>query len=634
MKLHTQLPLLVTWNLQLIVSLLAFKPRLIIQLDSAGCGRLRYSRPQKHTVPFHVEGSDDLYVGATNMVYRINLEDSRIVENFTLEVTGGQNCLESLCENIITVIVEFQDSLFVCGTNAQMPLCWKLYPQVGNQSGSVIKNRDGTGISPTVYTQNSISLSVDGDLYAATPLDSAGSSLQFRRKGGRRTSVWMYEKWVTDPTFISASWVRRVDDPDQEKIYVFFRERNSDSSAEADPWISRIGRVCKVDEGGSKRYFQNMWTSFLKARLMCGIPEESLYFNRLQGVYVQHANDWRRTRVYALFSSSWNSTAICTYTMGQIDKVFENSSFKGLYGEIPNPRPGMCVPDSRSLPQSTIKVIQSHPEMSDWIHSNHRHAPLYISTVNYTRIVVDRVLAADGRPHNVLFLATDQGMIHRVLEDGSTAFIISETHLSNQSACLQFMRLDSRKRKLLMGFADQIVQLDLQRCQDYNGSCADCVLARDPYCAWNGSACTTAVPGSIQNIADGTTNVCTQTGEDQSRHRALPSDPPAITYSVPLDVPFYLTCPVHSLHANYSWEHPAGSAPCPKTQSECLYLIPAVKEEDNGTYKCVSMERDYTRVLKSYQLRPSNTGSALRDSVSGLAVAVVSTLLNGALLSE
>ncbi|KAG7468250.1 hypothetical protein MATL_G00140920 [Megalops atlanticus] len=626
MKLHTQLPLLVAWNLQLIVSLLAFKPRLIIQLDSAGGGRLRYSRPQKHTVPFHVEGSDDLYVGATNMVYRINLEDSRIVENFTLAVTGGQNCLQTLCENIITVIVEFQDSLFVCGTNAQMPLCWKLYPQVGNRTGRVIKNRDGTGISPPIYTQNSISLSVDGDLYAATPLTALAHRCSF---GGRVAA----EPASGYPTFVSASWVRRVDDPDQEKIYVFFRERNPDTSPEADPWISRIGRVCKVDEGGSKRYFQNMWTSFLKARLMCGIPEESLYFNRLQDVAVQHARDWRRNRVYALFSSSWNSTAICTYTMGQIDRIFENSSFKGFNDEIPNPRPGMCVPDSRSLPQSTVKVIQNHPEMSDWIHPNHRHAPLYISTVNYTRIVVDRVLAADGRPHNVLFLATDQGMIHKVLEDGYTAFIISETHLSNQSACLQFMKLDSQKRKLLIGFTDQIVQLDLQHCQDYNGSCADCVLARDPYCAWNGSACMPAVPGSIQNIADGTTNVCTQTGEDQSRHRALPSDPPAITYSVPLDVPFYLTCPVHSLHANYSWEHPAGSAPCPKTQSECLYLIPAVREEDNGTYKCVSTEQDYTRVLKSYQLRPSNTASALRDSVSGLAVAAVSTLLNCASLS-
>lgn len=61
----------------------------------------------------------------------------------------------------------------------------------------------------------------------------------------------------------------------------------------------------QVDEGGSKRFFQNMWTSFLKARLVCGFPDESLYFNRLQDIFVMHADDWHDTRIYALFSSSW-----------------------------------------------------------------------------------------------------------------------------------------------------------------------------------------------------------------------------------------------------------------------------------------------------------------------------------------
>lgn len=50
----------------------------------------------------------------------------------------------------------------------------------------------------------------------------------------------------TEPTFVSASWVQRKDDPDNEKIYVFFREKNSDHNREADPLISRIARVCKV----------------------------------------------------------------------------------------------------------------------------------------------------------------------------------------------------------------------------------------------------------------------------------------------------------------------------------------------------------------------------------------------------
>lgn len=51
-----------------------------------------------------------------------------------------------------------------------------------------------------------------------------------------------------------------------------------------------------------------MWTSFLKARLVCGFPDDSLYFSRLQDIYVMHADDWHNTRVYALFTSSWCNT--------------------------------------------------------------------------------------------------------------------------------------------------------------------------------------------------------------------------------------------------------------------------------------------------------------------------------------
>lgn len=50
----------------------------------------------------------------------------------------------------------------------------------------------------------------------------------------------------TEPTFVSASWVKRKEDPENEKIYIFFREKNSDQNPEADPWISRVARVCKV----------------------------------------------------------------------------------------------------------------------------------------------------------------------------------------------------------------------------------------------------------------------------------------------------------------------------------------------------------------------------------------------------
>ncbi|XP_056138133.1 semaphorin-7A isoform X2 [Lampris incognitus] len=580
-------------------------PRRVLSPDRI-CGRLEYPVYQNHTVFFHRDGSDELYVGGTDYVLKINVDDNQVIEG--------------LCYNVVTVIQEFQDSLFVCGTNGYKPKCWKLYSRVHNQSREIVESYEGTGISPFAYTQNSLSLTADGDLYTAAPLGSDGRSLQFRRKAGGRANLWMYDNWVSEPTFVAASWVERKEDPENDKIYVFFREKNSDSSPEADPWVSSVARVCKVDEGGSKRFFQNIWTTFLKARLVCGFPKESLYFNHLQDVYVVQAEDWHNTSVYALFTSSWNSTAVCIYSMAKIDEIFESSTFKGYQKDIPNPRPGTCVKNSRSLPLATVLVIKDHPEMKDWIHSVHHLNPFYISNNNYTKIAVDRVQAADQRIYNILFLATDSGKIHKVLESDSEAFIISETHLSNHSA-IHSMRLDTKKKKLIVGFSEQIVSLDLQKCQEYNSSCEECVLARDPYCAWTESGCTSNTSGGIQNISGGETNVCRQTVEGPKSlnrtKRETPSPSPLSSravHSVPLDIPFYLSCPIDSYHAAYTWEHNGRSSPCLQMQSSCLHLIPAMAQESYGTYRCVSTERDYTKVVKEYQLTRQPIGEPIRNS--------------------
>lgn len=46
------------------------------------------------------------------------------------------------------------------------------------------------------------------------------------------------------------------------------------------------------------------------------------------------------------------------------------------------------------------------------------------------------------------------------------------------------------QRSLYVGAASGIVQVPLASCARYT-SCYDCILARDPYCAWDGRACRT-----------------------------------------------------------------------------------------------------------------------------------------------
>ncbi|XP_068595551.1 semaphorin-7A [Brachionichthys hirsutus] len=585
----------------------ADNPRILIK-DSITDG-FQYQVYQNHSVFLYLEDSEEMYVGGTDFVLKIDVDSYHIIEELSLTTTE-QQCKEGPCQNVITVIEKFQDSLFVCGTNGQKPQCWKLFSPVNNQSHEII---EGTGISPFMHTQNSLYLSVEGDLYSAAPLDTDGSSLQFRRKAGSRTNVWMYDKWVTEPTFISASWVKRKEDPDNEKIYIFFREKNGDVNPEADPWITKVARVCKVDEGGSKRFFQNMWTSFLKARLVCGFPEESLYFNRLQDVYVIHAEDWRDTRVYALFTSSWNSTAVCIYSVGMIEEIFENSTFKGYDKDVPKPRPGTCVKNSRSLPLATVNVVKDHPEMTDWVHSIRRASPFYVSSNNYTKMAVDRVQAADQSMHSILLLSTDSGRMHKVLEVGSKPFVISETQLSSRSS-VQSMKIDSKRKKLVVGFSEKISTIDLQRCREYGDTCEDCVLARDPYCSWTRLGCSPTVLGGIQSITDQDIRVCIKSVKEPLSLSVTPSPVDLRTvHSVPLDVPFYLSCPINSYHAVYTWKHGNQTSPCLQMQSNCLHLISAMTQENYGNYECISKERNYTTARKKYQLTEQKVPETQND---------------------
>lgn len=85
-------------------------------------------------------------------------------------------------------------------------------------------------------------------------------------------------------------------------------------------------------------------------------------------------------------------------------------------------------------------------------------------------------------------------------------------------------------------------------------------------------------------------------------------------HAVPLGVPFYLSCPIDSYHATYTWEHGGQRSPCLQMQTNCLHLIPAMEQENYGTYKCVSKEKGFTKVVKNYQLMEQKIGETTTGS--------------------
>lgn len=57
-----------------------------------------------------------------------------------------------------------------------------------------------------------------------------------------------------------------------------------------------------------------------------------------------------------------------------------------------------------------------------------------------------------------------------------------------------FLYITFLQQKLYLGSNIGISQMPLHRCDVYGKACAECCLARDPYCAWDGSQCSRYFP--------------------------------------------------------------------------------------------------------------------------------------------
>ncbi|GCC39642.1 hypothetical protein chiPu_0023924, partial [Chiloscyllium punctatum] len=58
------------------------------------------------------------------------------------------------------------------------------------------------------------------------------------------------------------------------------------------------------------------------------------------------------------------------------------------------------------------------------------------------------------------------------------------------------MEISVKRQQLYVGSRVGVAQVKLHQCETYGNACAECCLARDPYCAWDGSSCTRYLPAA------------------------------------------------------------------------------------------------------------------------------------------
>ncbi|NWI40989.1 SEM4B protein, partial [Picathartes gymnocephalus] len=507
---------------------------------------------------------------------------------------------------------------------------------------------------------------------------------------------WLQDPAFVGSAYLRESLPVGNPEGDDDKVYFFFSETGKEFDYFENTIVSRIARVCKGDQGG-ERVLQRRWTTFLKAQLLCSHPEDGFPFNVLQDIFVLTPGElhWRETLFYGVFTSQWNkgglgSSAVCAFPMRSVQRAFSglykevNRETQQWYtdtGPVPDPRPGMCITShtrhlkinsSLQMPDRVLNFIKDHFLMDSPVRSQ----PLLLqSHQRYQQIGVHRAQGLHGT-YDVLFLGTDDGRLHKAVRVNHGVHIIEEIHLFPDGQPILQLLLDqdqagARARGhwgaqptwgsgtetwegrgvqeptpltpvclLPQGLVyaatyTAVAQVPFANCSLYR-SCGECVLARDPFCAWSWGACRRVTPHPpahpqlwAQDIEDADTErLCQLANASHPRPRILlppASGTPCQQIQLPPNAVRPLPCQLLSNLASRHWLHDGAPVNASYLVLPDGALILVGSPERAGTYECWSLEEGFRKLMASYcvsvqepALGPANSGrkvAAGRDTL-------------------
>ncbi|KAJ0057016.1 hypothetical protein NL108_000850 [Boleophthalmus pectinirostris] len=550
------------------------------------------------------EDQDRMYVGCKDHVLSMDINN----------ITSGT--LKHGCGNFIRVVQPYNRThMFMCGSGAYSPVC--VYINRGRRPERYRVAVDRAG-GDTLHLQLHFLTPEESRSAAALPtypeesqyqelfsgmyIDFMGTDAAIFRSLTKRNAVRTDQhnsKWLSEPIFIDAHLIPDGTDPNDAKLYFFFRERLTDNSGNTKNIHTMVARVCPNDIGG-QRSLVNKWTTFLKARMVCSVLEEDgteTHFDELESVFLLETDQPKGLLVFGVFTSTssvFKGSAVCMYNMADILTVFNgpfahrdgpNFQWVAFQGRIPYPRPGTCpggafTPDiqtTKEFPDDVVTFVRNHPVMFNSIYPVGRR-PLVVRTgadYKYTAVVVDQVAAADGN-YQVLFLGTDKGTIQKVI-------VLPTNQTLQEDLILE--ELEVFKQQLYVSSEFGVSQVSLHRCQAYGEACADCCLARDPYCAWDGLSCSRFYPTGKRNAAE------------------------MVQYGVKNNTTF-LECIPKSPQASIRWLIQRDNDRRKEVKlsdrvvsTEHGLLIRSVQLSDQGLYYCLTTENNFKRTVAKIRLR-------------------------------
>uniref|UniRef100_A0A8C5E062 Semaphorin-3C n=1 Tax=Gouania willdenowi TaxID=441366 RepID=A0A8C5E062_GOUWI len=596
------------------------------------------------------EDQDRMYVGCKDHVLSMDINN---ITHGTLKVfwpastskveecqMAGKDPTHG-CGNFIRVVQPFNRThLFMCGSGAYSPVC--AYINRGRRPQEQVfhidsKSESGKGRCSFNPRVNTVSVMLNQELFSGMYIDFMGTDAAIFRSLTRRNAVRTDQhnsKWLSEPIFIDAHLIPDGTDPNDTKLYFFLRERLMDNNGNTKNIHTMVARVCPNDIGG-QRSLVNKWATFLKARMVCSVLEEDgteTYFDELESVFLLDVDQPKSLLVFGVFTSTssvFKGSAVCVYNMADILTVFNgpfahrdgpNFQWVAFQGRIPYPRPGTCpggafTPDihtTKEFPDDVVTFIRNHPVMFNPIYPMGRR-PLVVRTnadYKYTSVAVDQVMAADGN-YQVLFLGTDKGTIQKVIVLPSNQTLHEDLILEELEVFKPLtFDLFALQQQLYASSEFGVSQVSLHRCQAYGSACADCCLARDPYCAWDGLSCSRFYPSGKrrsrrQDVMHG--NPLTQCrGFNLKAYRNAAE---MTQYGVRNNTTF-LECLPKAPQASIRWliQRDNDRRKEVKLSERVIstdhgLLIRSLQPSDQGMYYCLTTENSFKRTVAKIQLR-------------------------------
>ncbi|XP_075918385.1 semaphorin-4C-like isoform X2 [Petromyzon marinus] len=498
---------------------------------------------------------------------------------------------------------------------------------VKNPGGTVMEE-NGRGKCPFDPEQRHTSLMTGGELYSGTRSNYLGTESVVQRSPSSMSSE-LSSSWLYNLTFVASEFVNESESREQDnKVYFFFSETAVEFDFYSRVVVPRVARVCTGDTGGLKK-LERKWTTFLKSRLDCSLGGTA--FAGLRHVALTRGLRGRPGTVfYALYTDRWGGgavSAVCSYCVDEVRRVFSgrfkhrggaDRRWAPYAGALPAQRPGDCPLgwDSQTLPSETLTFVSDHPLMDEAVKAEGGRPWLLVPGVAYNRLLVVDMAALDGKSWRTLLLGTDAGGLHRAVlpESRGDPHLVEELQALGQQEPVLSMVLTHDQTSVVVAGPSGVVQLPVCRCGRYR-ACWDCVLARDPCCAWDPQRrlCRrhggeTGAGSWLQDVSGGdATTLC-------SAH-----PPDVVAVRVALAPLLLLPCSPPSRLARLSWERDSGPAPGQPLPRAGLLLrqgAPPAPRDLTGTYLCWAEEGGHRRLVAGYTVQLPGSSSSSSSSTA------------------